>query len=54
MLRLDKVKQANVISAFNDTSRYLDDIGNIDNIYFAEFIPDIYILQNWNLRKLMI
>ena len=42
MLRLDKVKQANVISAFNDTSRYLDDVGNIDNIYFAEFIPDIY------------
>ena len=45
MLRLDKINQANVISAFNDTSRYLDDICNVDNIYFAEFIPEIYPLE---------
>ena len=27
-------KQADVIDAFNATSRYLDDILNIDNVYF--------------------
>ena len=27
-------KQADIIDAFNNTSRYLDDILNIDNVYF--------------------
>ena len=27
--------QADIIEAFNSTSRYLDDLLNIDNIYFA-------------------
>ena len=32
----------NLIDKFNDTSLYLDDIFTIDNLEFAEQIPDIY------------
>ena len=32
--RLTKTNQADIIGAFNLTSRYLDDLLNIDNIYF--------------------
>ena len=39
MLSLSDDKQANVIDAFNTTSRYLDDILNIDNIYFDNMVP---------------
>ena len=42
MLSLDKQSQADVISAFNDTSRYLDDIFNIDNPFFDNMVPIIY------------
>ena len=31
MLSLDKTYKADVITAFNNTSRYLDDIFNINN-----------------------
>ena len=31
-------KQADNIDAFNDTSRYLDDILNINNIYFDNMV----------------
>ena len=34
MMSLSDDKQAGVIDAFNTTSRYLDDILNIDNVYF--------------------
>ena len=34
--------QADVISAFNDTSRYLEDIFNIDNPVFDNMVPTIY------------
>ena len=34
-------KQANIINAFNTTSRYLDDILNI-NVYFDNMVSQIY------------
>ena len=42
MLSLNPQSQADVIKAFNDTSRYLDDIFNIDNPFFDTMIPSIY------------
>ena len=35
-------KQAGVIDAFNTTSRYLDDILNINNVYFDNMVSKIY------------
>ena len=40
MLNLSPDTQADVISAFNSTSRYLDDILNMDNQYFATRVRD--------------
>ena len=34
MMSLSDDKQADIIDAFNTTSRSLDDILNIDNVYF--------------------
>ena len=34
-------KQADIIDAFNTTSRYLDDILNIDNGYFENIVSQI-------------
>ena len=34
MTSLSEVKQADIIEAFKSTSRYLDDLLNIDNPYF--------------------
>ena len=42
MMSLSDVKQADVIDAFNTTSRYLDDILNINNVYFDNMINQIY------------
>ena len=42
MLNLKPNTQGEIISAFNDTSRYLDDIFNIDNPYFDNMIASIY------------
>ena len=41
MLSLYKHSKADVISAFNDTSRYLHDIFNIDNPFFDSMVPII-------------
>ena len=35
-------KEAEVIDAFNNTSRYLDDILNINNVYFDNMVSQIY------------
>ena len=37
MMSLSDDKQADIIDAFNTASRYLDDILNIDNLYFDEY-----------------
>ena len=34
--------QADIIEAFNSTSKYLDDLINIDNIYFEQMVNRIY------------
>ena len=34
-------KQADIIDAFNTTSRYLDDILNINNVYFDNMVSQI-------------
>ena len=41
-MSLSDAKQADVIDAFNTTSRYLDDILNIINVYFDNMISQIY------------
>ena len=35
-------KEPEVIEAFNSTSRYLDDLLNIDNTYFVGMVNQIY------------
>ena len=42
MMSLSDDKQADVIDAFNTTSRYLDDILNINNVYFGNMESQIY------------
>ena len=42
MMYLSDDKQADVIDAFNTTSRYLDDILNINNVYFDNILSQIY------------
>ena len=37
--------QTNIIEAFNSTSKYLDDLLNIDNPYFEQMVFQIYLLQ---------
>ena len=34
--------QTDITEAFNSTSRYLDDILNIDNLYFEQMVNQIY------------
>ena len=42
MKSLSRENQADIIEAFNSTSRYLDDLLNIDNIYFDRMVDRIY------------
>ena len=42
MMSLFDDKQADVIEAFITTSRYLDDILNINNVYFDNMVSQIY------------
>ena len=42
MRSLSRENQADIIEAFNSTSRYLDDLLNIDNIYFDQMVDRIY------------
>ena len=45
MLSLSDNNQAYVVEAFNTTSRYLDDLLNIDSIYFEQMVSQIYPTQ---------
>ena len=47
MKSLTKGKRYDLIDAFNSTSRYLDDLLNIDNIYFEHMVHR-YIPLNFN------
>ena len=42
MVSLTADKYAEIIEAFNSTSRYLDDLSNIDNTYFDSMVKQIY------------
>ena len=42
MMSLFDDKQADTIDAFNTTSRYFDDILNINNVYFDNMVSQIY------------
>ena len=42
MMSLSDDKQADVIDAFNTTSRYSDDISNNNNVYFDNMVSQIY------------
>ena len=42
MMSLSDVKQSEIIEAFKSTSRYLDDLLNIDNPYFEGMVNQIY------------
>ena len=42
MLSLSDAYQSGVIEAFNSTSRYLDDLLNIDNNFFDSMVNHIY------------
>ena len=42
MLSLLDNNQTDIIEAFNSTSRYLDDILNINNPYFEQMVGQIY------------
>ena len=42
MMSLSDDKQADVTDSFNTTSRYLDDILNITNVYFDNMVRQIY------------
>ena len=41
MMSLSDDKQADIIDAFNTTSRFLNDILNINNIYFDNMVSQI-------------
>ena len=42
MMSLSNDKQADIIDVFNTTSRYLDAILNINNVYFDNMVSQIY------------
>ena len=45
MLSLSDNNQTNIVEAFNSTSRYLDDLLNIDNPYFEQMVGQIYLAE---------
>ena len=52
MMSLSDDKRADIIDVFNTTSRYLDDILNINNVYFDNMVVK-YTLQSSILIKLI-
>ena len=45
MLSLPGDKEAEIIEAFNSTTRYSDDLLNIDNICFDGMVSQIYLSE---------
>ena len=48
IMSLSRENQTDIIEAFNLTSRYLDDLLNIDNIYFDQMVDRIYPTEQLN------
>ena len=53
MFFLSDKNQIDIIEAFNSTSRYLDDLLNIDNPYFEQMAGQIYPTE-LQLNKLIL
>ena len=51
MLSLSDNNQADVVEAFNFTSRYLDDLLYIDNPYFEQMISQVYPTELYSLMS---
>ena len=51
MKSLSRENQADIIEAFNSTLRYLDDLLNIDNIYFDQMVDRIYPTEELQLNR---
>ena len=49
MLSLSDNIQTDIIEAFKSTSRYLDDLLNIDNLYFEQMLG--HIISHWTSVK---
>ena len=45
MMSFSDDKQADIIDTFNTISRYLDDILNINNVYFNTLVSQIYLSE---------
>ena len=45
MLSVSHNNQMDVIEAFNSTSRYQDDLLNINNPYFEQMVSQIYLTE---------
>ena len=45
MLSLSDNNQTDIIEAFNSSTRYFDDLPNIDNPYFERMIGQIYLTE---------
>ena len=45
MMSLSDDKQADIIDDFNTTSQYLDDILNVNNVYFDNIVSQIYLSE---------
>ena len=48
MLSLSYNNQTGIIEAFNSTSRYLDNLLTIDNLYFEQMVGQIYPTEQLN------
>ena len=46
MLFFSDNNQADIVEAFNTTSKYLDDLREIDNPYFEQMVSQIYPLNS--------
>ena len=42
MLSLSDINKTDIIKAFNSTTRYVDDLLNINNAYFDQMVGQIY------------
>ena len=45
MKSLSRENQTDIIEVFNSTSRFRDDLLNIDNIYFDQMVDRIYLTE---------
>ena len=45
MVSLSDDKLADIIDALDTTSRYLDDILNINHVYFDNFVSQLYLTE---------